>query len=74
MNFSVRTETFGSGDKPQQWVKVKGRPDGANVGRIIDTNEIGTTGDARVNYILFEETGEVAMYRWSDLEKVPAPA
>jgi hypothetical protein len=75
MNISPRvvSSTYGvTSTSDQRWVRVKGRPDGANVGRVVGErqidNEVGHCFD-----IFFEATGELATYRSLDTETVPAP-
>lgn len=57
----------------EQWVRVQGRPDEANVGRVVGSRQM-ENGVGHCSFILFEETGEVAMYRSRDTEPVLAPA
>lgn len=57
----------------ERWVRVKGRPDEANVGRVVGSTQM-ENGVGYCSFILFEETGEVATYRSRDTEPVPAPA
>jgi hypothetical protein len=74
MDISVHTISNGIGStKEESWVRVKGRPAGANVGRVVGSTQIGSS-PGHCYLIEFVETGEVATYRSGATEPVAAPA
>ncbi|GGJ89725.1 hypothetical protein GCM10010123_19400 [Pilimelia anulata] len=74
MDISVQSVNNGiASTNEERWVRVKGRPEGANIGRVIGSREMDH-GVGHCSFILFEETGEVATYRSRDTEPAPKPA
>jgi hypothetical protein len=72
MNISPRVVSSSHGvlsTNQKKSVRVKGRPEGADVGRVVGEKQLEQVGHCYL--VLFEQTGEVATYRSSDTEPVP---
>jgi hypothetical protein len=75
MNISPRVVSSSHGvlsTNEKKWVRVKGRPDGADVARVVGEKQM-EGGVGHCYLLLFEQTGEVATYRSNDTEQVAVP-